>query len=342
MILWLILAAVISWIYLTIQPPRPRICGSPHGPPVTAPRVRLRDGRHMAYKESGVPKDKAKYKVIAVHGYGGSRHECFPVSEALLTESSVYLLSFDRAGYGQSDPFPKRTIKSDALDIEDLADQLELGKKFYLVAVSIGGYSAWGCLKYIPHRLAGVAMLAPVTNFWWSGIPAEEARRAMNTQSIGDRLALRVAHYAPWLLHWWMTQQWFPKSSTVEGSPSHENEMDREIRAKLEREIDPKIKQEASQQGVFECMHRDMLIEFGTWEFDPGDLENPFEGGDGSVHIWQGSEDYLVPVILQRYIHRRLPWVCYHELPHTGHALNRIEGLPERILKTLLLGEDTG
>ncbi|KAJ7556911.1 hypothetical protein O6H91_05G104100 [Diphasiastrum complanatum] len=340
MMFWLILGGLISWVYLSIRPPRSKVCGSPNGPPVTAPRVRLRDGRHLAYQEVGVPKEKAQYKVIAVHGYGGSRHECFPVSEALMKELGVYLVSFDRAGYGQSDPFPQRTVKSDALDIQDLADQLDLGKRFYLVSNSIGGYSAWGCLKYLPHRLAGVAMVAPVTNFWWPGIPPKEAREAFQTQGAGDRMALRVSHYAPWLVYWWMNQKWFPTSSTVEGSPTRENELDRSIRAKRAVEIDPLVKQEASQQGVFECMHRDMITEFGTWEFDPGNLENPFKNGNGSVHIWQGVEDYLVPVKLQRYIHRRLPWIHYHELPGMGHVLVRVKGLPDRILQALLLGEE--
>jgi pimeloyl-ACP methyl ester carboxylesterase len=62
------------------------------------------------------------------------------------------MLSYDRAGYGESDPNPKRTVKSEALDIEELADNLHLGPKFYVIGASMGGYSVWGCLKYIPHR----------------------------------------------------------------------------------------------------------------------------------------------------------------------------------------------
>lgn len=51
-----------------------KICGTLNGPPVTAPRVQMRDGRFLAYKEDGVQRANAKYKIIAVHGYGGSRH----------------------------------------------------------------------------------------------------------------------------------------------------------------------------------------------------------------------------------------------------------------------------
>lgn len=61
-------------------------------------------------------------------------------------------MSFDRPGYGESDPNPEGTVKSLALDIEELADQLKLGSKFYIVGLSLGGEIVWGCLKYIPHR----------------------------------------------------------------------------------------------------------------------------------------------------------------------------------------------
>lgn len=61
-------------------------------------------------------------------------------------------MSFDRPGYGESDSHHKRTLKSFALDIEELADQLELGSKFYVIGFSMGGQATWSCLKYIPTR----------------------------------------------------------------------------------------------------------------------------------------------------------------------------------------------
>lgn len=69
-----------------------------------------------------------------------------------MEELGVYIVSFDRPGYGESDPDPKRTVKSLALDIEELADQLGLGPKFYITGFSMGGQVVWSTLKYIPHR----------------------------------------------------------------------------------------------------------------------------------------------------------------------------------------------
>lgn len=73
-------------------------------------------------------------------------------SQELVEDLGIYIVSFDRPGYGESDPNPKRTVKSTSLDIEELADQLALGSKFYVIGGSMGGEIVWSCLKYIPHR----------------------------------------------------------------------------------------------------------------------------------------------------------------------------------------------
>jgi pimeloyl-ACP methyl ester carboxylesterase len=73
-------------------------------------------------------------------------------AQELVEELGIYLLFFDRAGYGESDANPARGLKSDATDIEELADALHLGDKFYVVGTSMGGYTAWSCLNYIPQR----------------------------------------------------------------------------------------------------------------------------------------------------------------------------------------------
>ncbi|XP_043700567.1 uncharacterized protein LOC122651296 [Telopea speciosissima] len=332
-----LLIGFLAWAYQAIQPPAPKICGSPDGPSVTAPRIKLRDGRHLAYKENGVSRDKAKYKIIWVHGFGSCRHDVMRLSPELTEELGIYLLSFDRAGYGESDPNPKRTVKSTALDIEELADQLRLGSKFYVIGISMGGQVVWTCLKYIPHRLAGAALLAPVVNYWWPGLPTNLTKEAYMLQPLGDQWALRVAHYTPWLTYWWNTQRWFPASSVVANSPEILSRQDKECIPKFARR--QKYLAQVNQQGKFESLFRDMIIGFGDWEFDPIGLENPFPHNECSVHLWQGDEDRLVPVTLQRYIAGKLPWIHYHELIGSGHMFPCIDGMNEAVVKALLLGE---
>jgi hypothetical protein len=76
-----LLASFSALLYSQIQPPPSKIPGTPGGPPVTAPRTRLKDGRHLAYLESGVPKEKAKYKIIFVHGFDCCRYDVLNVSQ---------------------------------------------------------------------------------------------------------------------------------------------------------------------------------------------------------------------------------------------------------------------
>lgn len=84
-------------------------------------------------------------------------------------------------------------------------------------------------------------------------------------------------------------------------------------------------------------MHRDLMVGFGHWDFDPMNLDDPFPGGQGSVHVWHGVDDGLVPVILQQYIAQRLPWVQYHEVQDAGHLFALADSnAKDAILSTLL------
>lgn len=94
------------------------------------------------------------------------------------------------------------------------------------------------------------------------------------------------------------------------------------------------------QQGEYESIHRDLNIGFGNWEFDPTEIENPFPNNKGSVHIWMGDEDILVPVELQRFIAQQHPWINYHEIKGAGHMFAFADGISDNILKTLLLGKN--
>lgn len=69
-----LLVILIGWAYMVLKPPPPKICGSVNG-------VKLSDGRHLAYREFGFPKEEARYKIIVVHGYANSKDTHLPVSQ---------------------------------------------------------------------------------------------------------------------------------------------------------------------------------------------------------------------------------------------------------------------
>lgn len=177
-----VLIGLLGMVYQATQLPPPN---SIDDPPVTSPRIRLSDGRYLAYTERGVPKNQSNYRIVIVHGFGSSKDMNFPATQVLtqtlfqpldlisqvlrdvmnftmnltvvslqelIEELGIYFLLYDRAGYGDSDPNPRLSVKRVAFDILEIADQLNLGAKFYLIGVSMGSYPTWSCLKYIPHR----------------------------------------------------------------------------------------------------------------------------------------------------------------------------------------------
>ncbi|KAL8512692.1 hypothetical protein ACS0TY_018984 [Phlomoides rotata] len=63
---FLCVCSFLAWFYQAARPPPPKTFPVTV---VTTPRIQLKDGRYLAYKELGVPKDKAKHKIVFVHGF---------------------------------------------------------------------------------------------------------------------------------------------------------------------------------------------------------------------------------------------------------------------------------
>ncbi|KAL8233734.1 hypothetical protein R6Q59_019834 [Mikania micrantha] len=338
--------------YKATVPPPPKKLGPPDGLPLTSPRIQLSDGRYLSYTEHGVSKDVAKSKIIYVHCFDCSKYSdpfAFSASPAVVEQLGVYIVALDRPGYGESDPDPKRTVKSLALDIEELADKLNLGQKFYVAGFSMGGQVIWSCLKYIPHRrvilldicmLAGAVLISPAVNYWWHNLPTNLTNEAYSRQLQQDQWSLRVAHYLPWLTYWWNTQSWFPGFSVITQNPAVFSPADIEVAAKLTAIANPNqvelMRTQPRLQGEYESIHHDMNIGWGKWEFDPMDLQNPFQNGNGSVHLWMGDDDRIIPVTLQRYIAQQLGWIKYHEIVGAGHTFSFADEMGDNILKELL------
>ncbi|CAD6254760.1 unnamed protein product [Miscanthus lutarioriparius] len=89
-------------------------CGSPGGHPLTSTstRIKLRDGKLPCIQR---------------------RQNTERQGQELMEKLGMYLVSFDRSEYGESDPNPRRDVKSKELDIKKMADQLDLGQKLYVL-----------------------------------------------------------------------------------------------------------------------------------------------------------------------------------------------------------------
>ena len=103
-IVLVLLVALLGWAWQAIRPPPPKICGSPGGPPVTAPRIKLRDGRHMAYREHGVSKEVARYKIIYIHGLRTCRHDLVVsvnISQVRTESFKIEILNHGRVSFNK-------------------------------------------------------------------------------------------------------------------------------------------------------------------------------------------------------------------------------------------------
>ena len=87
------MATFLGWLWKVVQlkPQKSKLCGSVGGPQVTAQRIRLKDGRWLAYSETGVPKDIAKFKIILAHGFTGSRLDLLRPSPVTLPSNLLNL-----------------------------------------------------------------------------------------------------------------------------------------------------------------------------------------------------------------------------------------------------------
>lgn len=47
-------------------------------------RIKLSDGRYLAYKERGVPKNQSNYRIIIVHGFASNKEMNFMASQVYL------------------------------------------------------------------------------------------------------------------------------------------------------------------------------------------------------------------------------------------------------------------
>ncbi|KAL2984038.1 hypothetical protein AAZX31_12G068600 [Glycine max] len=168
--------------------------------PPSATRVVLPDGRYMAYKEQGVSSHKARFSVIAPHSFLSSRLAGIPgVKDSLLEEFGIRLLTYDLPGFGESDPHPNRNLESSATDMAFLANALDVDK-FWVVGYSSGSMHAWAALRYIPDRLAGAAMFAPMVNPYDPIMTKEERRRTWNKWTRKRKFMYFLARRFPRLL----------------------------------------------------------------------------------------------------------------------------------------------
>jgi pimeloyl-ACP methyl ester carboxylesterase len=146
-------------------------------------------GRRLGVCEWGDPAGAA---VVYLHGLPGSRY-LRHVGDAY-ADARLRVITYDRPGYGLSDPAPGRAVVDTAADVAAIADQLGVGR-FAVVGVSAGGVHAFAVAAALADRVTrcvGVKALAPYDApglDFFSGMDADNAA-AFRAVAGGDPGAL--------------------------------------------------------------------------------------------------------------------------------------------------------
>ncbi|CAM0872653.1 unnamed protein product [Alopecurus aequalis] len=312
--------------------------------PPTAKRFQLPDGRHLAYEEKGISADRARFSLIAPHSFLSSRMAGIPgISTSLLEEFGARLVTYDLPGFGESDPHPGRNLNSSALDMVHLADALGVADKFWVVGYSGGGMHAWSALRYIPDRVAGAAMFAPMANPYDSKMTKDEKRKIWERWSTKRKLMYILARRFPSLLRLFYHRSFLSgKQGQPEGwlSLSLGKKDKTLLEASMFNAFWEKDVAESVRQGDAQPFVEEAVLQVSDWGFSLSDIQmqkredqglfeffmSLFSQADrewvgflGPIHIWQGMDDRVVPPSSTEFVRRMVPGATVHKLLDEGH-----------------------
>jgi pimeloyl-ACP methyl ester carboxylesterase len=263
------------------------------------------DGRVLRVSEAGTEGGAA---VLVHHGTPGSRVMHRPSAEAA-AQRGARLITYDRPGYGGSDPDPGRTVASAAADAAAIAGALGIDR-FVTWGASGGGPHALACAALLGDRVAAAATLAGVAPYDSEGLDFLAGMGADNVEEFGLAVAGRHA-LEPYL-----------REATPEILASDPGEL-REVLLTLLSPPDHAAFtgamadhyvaswREALGRG-HEGWLEDDLAFVEPWGFDLGEIAVP-------VLMLQGEQDLMVPPAHGRWLAGRIAGVDARLLDGDGH-----------------------
>ncbi len=271
------------------------------------------DGRDLAYAEFGETDSP-----LVIHNHGGpsSRLEGTLLASAAVNHG-LRLVSVDRPGFGQSSPQKDRTLKDWADDIVAIADALGY-REFGVSGWSEGGPSTMAAAAYIdPSRLRHVTYIAGAAYGAFGDNSA--AQYLDKADAIGGQLALH--HKMAFHLMYELID-----IGAVHFRKSYIKTLTKTLNERDAKLLDDPAIAEAFASMAVECFAQgskalvdDAELAYLKWPFDVTKIERP-------VHMWQGTEDHLVPCPINKEVSERMPGAIWHPVEGEDHLVAIPEG----------------
>ena len=274
-----------------------------HGGPFREGTIRLADGRTLAYAEHGDPDGRP---VLGCHGSPSSRLERHVEDAEDYRRWGVRLVVPDRPGFGRSDPLPGRRVVDWPDDVAQLVDHLGI-ERFAVLSLSGGAAYALACAQAFGDRVHAVGILGgappPDVPWPWPRWVPQRVRAGVHRPSpfttvlrpVFAPLALRPA-----LIPRYLRLRLNAADRRVLGRPAVQRLMAATFT-------------EGLRNGTA-ALAEDRALLFRPWGFPVASVRQ-------RVHLWHGTQDWQVPVVLGQVLSAMLPDCSAHWVPGEGHFL---------------------
>jgi pimeloyl-ACP methyl ester carboxylesterase len=246
--------------------------------------------------------------VFLLHGTPGSRLSVHLRHEDL-ARLNVRVISYDRPGYGRSDPYHDRPVAQAADDVRAIADAFG-HDTFAVLGRSGGGPHALACAALLPDRVTRVASLVGLAPYgaqnldWLAGMT--DGNRREYTAAIAGRAQLAKVIF-PEVMALRADPARFASRLFAQATPA-----DRGV-------VDLPDYRETFMAGLIEAVERsldgwtaDCLAFTRPWGFEPALIRVP-------TLLWHGRLDVFSPVSHARWLSRRIRGATLLLSDHSSH-----------------------
>jgi pimeloyl-ACP methyl ester carboxylesterase len=283
--------------------------------------LRLGDGRRLDVWLAG-PEDATP---LVFHvGTPSAGIPFAPFVEALAARGLRYV-SFSRPGYGSSARRPGRAVADVVPDTRAVLDSIGADRA-WVVGWSGGGPHALACAALMPEQVLGTATIASIAPYPADGLDYLAGMGAENVEEFQAALA------GPEPLIEFKERNWpiFRKVTASEVADSLGDLVDEVDYGSIRDDFAAWMAaafREALRESYWGWFDDDMAF-VKPWGFDQAAIP-------GSVHVWQGRHDRMVPFAHGEWLAAHVGHACPHLFDEHGHLTLALDAMP-RILDELL------